>query len=413
MLATETFPAERKYKALRFFRRENFPTEEALQKYHRDPIGFALALAELNKEVFEATNHWNRNAIKTFVSQLRVQRRARDILGEDAYVHETWFEGLSLLQISRFLRAAMIERFNYRDEIINIGSRGRVADEFERLFRNFCNNVNFFCQYAGSEVDTLALPRETINNLRKFAADRRQELAPLLEVNARLSKELTSYKRINAALQTRHTIEKLVFELPDTVEYNFPGSGPKWQALWNQIWADASENTNNPFHNLWNHATGDYARNNIRDKGRTLFADMSGEIHGYDGRHGNEPRQGIAFDYEHFDASARKVATTLHGHLTIDQSTGEVDWTQAICKYPIKWPTADDLALTKRQRLEARVTDLDQRLQDAKEKLNEHLAEIWGGEHVHAARRENILAIEAAQNNEESFGIEDLFGPEG
>ena len=34
---------------------------------------------------------------------------------------------------------------------------------------------------------------------------------------------------------------------------------------------------------------------NIRDKGRNLFADMSGEIHGYDQRRRN------TFDYEHFD----------------------------------------------------------------------------------------------------------------
>jgi hypothetical protein len=412
MHENDYFPAEIKYEALCLFSQKEFLIEKALQEYHPDPIGFALALAELNKEMFEAAHHWIPTRLKTFVDQLRVQRRARDVLGEDGYLYNTWFESLSLLQIFRFLRAGLIELLNYRFERIHYGSRKReIEDAWECRFRHFCNNVNLFCQYAGSEVDTLALPRETINNLRKFAADRRQELAPLLEVNARLNKELTSYKRINAALQTRHTIEKLVFQLPDTPEYDFPGSGPKWKALWDQIWADASGIANNPFHNLWNQATGDYARNNIRDKGRTLFADMSGEIHGYDGRRGNEPRQGIDFDYEHFDASARKVATTLHGHLSIDQSTGEVDWTQAIRRYPIQWPTADDLSLSKRLRLEARVMDLDQRLQDAKEKLNEHLEEILGGGHVQAARRENIEANQAVQNNE-SFGIGDLFGSE-
>lgn len=101
----------------------------------------------------------------------------------------------------------------------------KSLNAWEKQFDNFVRNAPL---------------RETIKNLRKFASDRRQELAPLLEVNARLNKELISYKRINAALQTRHTIEKPTFELPDTEQYDFPGSGPKWRVLWNQIWENAS-----------------------------------------------------------------------------------------------------------------------------------------------------------------------------
>ncbi|KAF2032482.1 hypothetical protein EK21DRAFT_87080 [Setomelanomma holmii] len=77
---------------------------------------------------------------------------------------------------------------------------------------------------------------------------------------------------------------------------------------------------------------------------------------------------------------------------------------------PNKWPAADDLALAKRDRLKLRVVDTERRLQDAKEKLYAHLAEIWGRGDVHAARRENRLANEAAQNDEEDLGIGDMFG---
>lgn len=254
-------------------------------------------------------------------------------MGREAYEYGAeivW--GLSLLQTLRYWRFTPIELLNTR--IVWYNSQLGLEDDlalngWEKQFENFCDNVVVFYQHTGSEVDELALPRETINNLRKFASNRRQELAPLLEENARLHRDLTSYKRINAALQTRHTIEKLVFELPNTTPYNVRGSGRKWQALWNKIWTDASQNVNNPFHNLWTQSGGNYARDNIRDKGQDLFADMSGEIHGY------EQKQGKVLDYEHFDASARKVAQILHDKPVIDQNTGDVDWANEVLKYPV------------------------------------------------------------------------------
>ena len=401
---------------------KEFPVENALQEYHLEPIAYALALAELNTEVLKATRKRNPRAVEKFMQKLSSERQYRDVLGDSNYGSDADIDGLTLLQIFQYLKAAFsktLDRSNamsFEEEALDpdrvTARRGDIElNRWEEQLQNFFTNINFFCQHTGSEVDDLALPRETINNLRKFASDRRQELAPLLEVNAHLIKELTSYKRINAALQTRHTIEKLTFELPETAQYDLTGSGPKWQVLWTYIWADASQNMNNPFHDLWTQSKGEYARDNIRDKGRNLFADMSGEIHGYDQRRRN------TFDYEHFDASARKVAKVLHDNPIVDQKTGDVDWTQEIRKYPIAWPAADNLALTLLQRLEGRVASLQRRLKAAEEERDQEIehqaeiqAEVHAGETVHHKREADREANDDAQDAELSLNA--FFGAE-
>jgi hypothetical protein len=331
---------------------------------------------------------------------------------------------LTFLQVLRFLGTEILTKVNprmARTRQVTLAERQRDCElklrrrqtrsqiAWETQFWNFARNIVSFCQYAGSEVDDLAPPGDAINNLRKFASDRRQELAPLLEVNARLNKELTSYKRINAALQTRHTIEKLVFELPDTAQYDHEGSGPKWLILWDQIWADARENENNPFHDLWTQATGQYARDNIRDKGRALFADMSGEIHGYEQR---PPRN--AFDYEHFDISARKIAMRLHENLIVDNNTGDVKWDREIRKYPVAWPDEDNLELTTLERLNGKVTSLQRRLDTATAERDRVQAEIDAGAAMNQQRQRDVEAKATAQDAEGAYeGLGDMFGDGG
>lgn len=263
----------------------------------------------------------------------------------------------------------------------------------------FRMNVNLLCHHAGSEVDELDMPRKTINNLRKFASNRNQALAPLLEENAKLNKELASYKRINAALQIRRTIEKLVSELPETPEFDMDGSGPKWQKLWAVIWADAGTNLSNPFHKLWTDAKGQYARNDYQLKGRALFGDMSNEIHGYDRRD---------FDYEHFDPSTRGIANVLRPE-TVDDRTGEVDWKREIRKYPVTWPASDNLALSKVSRLTKKLEEANLRveqtkkdLQDAKDEEEVHRKE---GAKRKSEREADRLANEAQDSNIDYGGL--------
>jgi len=142
-----------------------------------------------------------------------------------------------------------------------------------------------------------------------------------------LNKELATYKRINAALQIRRTIEKLVFELPDTARYEASGSGPRWKTLWKDTWKDAATNPRNPFHELWKSATGQYAKREYETKGADLFREMSGEIHGYDKRD---------FDYEHFDTFTRGIANVLRPK-SVNQNTGEVNWKSEVNKYKVFW----------------------------------------------------------------------------
>ena len=423
MKANVPLSVERKYKtrfeSISFFRHKptTFPVERALKEYHGEPIAYALALAELNTEVIKATRRQNEHVFINYINTLSSKRRDRDILGNEDYK-----VGLTIPQILRYWKIQCSKLLNSRfgtdffgERTYLVNASGQVPDKaffaWKQQLDNFVANVNFFCQHTGSEVDDLAPSRETINNLRKFASDRRQELAPLLKVNADLAKESMSYKRINAALQTRHTIEKLTFELPDTAQYDHSGSGPKWQVLWDQIWADASGNANNPFHNLWTQSTGQYARDNIREKGRNLFADMSGEIHGYEQR----PRN--TFDYEHFDVSTRKVAMILHEGPIVDQRTGDVAWAQEIRKYPIAWPNANNLALTLLERLKGRVASLQRRLDMAVEEQNEeinHQAKMQAakeaGEEIRQQRRRDREANDVAQDDsEEDAGMGDLF----
>lgn len=393
---------------------EAFLIERALQEYHREPIAYALALAELNTEVFKATRERNPHAVTSYIRKSSLARRSRDVVGNGS---DDLLVGLSLLQIFRYGKT-IFSKILSSELSFSIETEAPKAPDneslnaWEKRFKYFVENINLFCQHTGSEVDDLAWPQETINNLRKFTSDRRQELAPLLEVNARLNKELISYKRINAALQTRHTIEKLTSALPDTAQYDFPGSGPKWQVLWNQIWADAGQNVDNPFHSLWDQSTGEYARNNIRDKGRNLFADMSGEIHGYDQRRRNTLDY-EHFDYEHFDVSARKVAMILHEKPIVVQKTGDVDWAQEIRKYPIAWPDANNLALTLLQRLEGEVVNLQRRLDVAKENVAKEERNREGDHEKLGQRTKDREANDNAQDNsEEDAGLNTLFDDE-
>jgi hypothetical protein len=92
----------------------------------------------------------------------------------------------------------------------------------------FRTNIMSLCDSVGSQVDKLATIQEITWRLRKYASEGKLALSPLFQRNAELEAELAKYKRINASLQTRHTIENLVANLPD----DFPkaaGTGGNWK----------------------------------------------------------------------------------------------------------------------------------------------------------------------------------------
>lgn len=97
--------------------------------------------------------------------------------------------------------------------------------------QKFRKNVNSLCQHVGSEVDELATPKESVYRLRKYASEGKQRMSPLFRENAFLREKLASYKCINAALQTRHSMERLVAQLPQSY-CGGHATTPKWKKLW-------------------------------------------------------------------------------------------------------------------------------------------------------------------------------------
>ena len=127
---------------------------------------------------------------------------------------------------------------------------------------------------------------------------------------------------------------------------------------------------------------------------------MSGEIHGYD------QGQTDKLDYEHFDASARKIAKVLHDEPEINPRTGVVAWNEEIRKYPVAWPDEDNMALSKLDRLRSRVENLEQQLQKAKENRDEEEVK----EKEDEKKRKERAANNAAQNDSDSdIGSSTLF----
>ena len=131
---------------------------------------------------------------------------------------------------------------------------------------------------------------------------------------------------------------------------------------------------------------------------------MSGEINGYD------QGQTDKLDYEHFDASARKIAKILHDRPRIDQSNGDVAWNEEIRKYPVAWPNDDNLPRNKLQRLKSRVENLEQQLQKAKENFDEEEVKEKNGKEEGEEKRKERAANNAAQNDSDSdIGSSNLF----
>ena len=220
--------------------------DKALQEYHCGPIAYALGLAEVSVELCDVVRQRDNTRYEKLVILESFQRQRRDLIeeGDAGYLTET-FKLVTPFQYFRYhtrrlpnqgiintnqrandarLRSRLrsylhlaTQNIELDTESSEVRDRGSpVSVDWMSELTRFRKNLNCLCRYAGSEVDELAMPRETINNLRKFASDRKQELAPLFEENARLNSELASYKRINTALQIRRTIEKLTFELPET-----------------------------------------------------------------------------------------------------------------------------------------------------------------------------------------------------
>ena len=106
----QPLPAEDKYKtqfeSISFFRRcsrQSFPIGKALQDYHREPIAYALALAQLNTQVFNATRKHDAKVVASFIYILARDRRDRDMVSLEDY--DSGSAGLKFSHILRYWKS--------------------------------------------------------------------------------------------------------------------------------------------------------------------------------------------------------------------------------------------------------------------------------------------------------------------
>ena len=192
------------------------------------------------------------------------------------------------------------------------------------------------------------------------ASNSQYDLETLLKDNTQLRQdlgELEALRRINVALQARHTIEKLVLLIPDTIKEKIvgevpgndnkgkakqsttsdvqkatkylKGSGSKWEYFWLEIWKDAKTNEESPFYEARReaaktiHGLEDFDRH-----GRNLFKQLSEDIHNY-GVKEDKP------NYKHLNEYDRKILEALWP--TMRLRDGETDWAAERDKYPKPW----------------------------------------------------------------------------
>jgi hypothetical protein len=341
-----------RFSTLATFRKEGFLLDVAVQEYHLAPIAYALALAEIAKELCEVTRQNDPAEYRSLLASDRLNRQKRNVMGDDIEstfilitLRELLMPGQAVrirgkpTKICRYLVTLVDQKLR---NFLGIGGAAEAGREpgaerrretitepsyWIKELQNFRKNVNNLCQHIGSEVDELATPEETIYNLRRYTSEGKLLMSPLYEEIDRLRYQLESYKRIRAALHIRRTIEKLVHEIPVKGRYKTKSPSQKWNLLWKDICASVNKNDKNPFYKLFQEAKT-LELKDIERRGKNLYADMSAEIHGYDKRD---------FDYEHFDSATRAITRVLRPKLEpVDEDNKDVVWKEEIKKYPFR-----------------------------------------------------------------------------
>jgi hypothetical protein len=141
---------------------------------------------------------------------------------------------------------------------------------------------------------------------------------------AELEAKLAGYNLINAALQIRHTIEKLCHHLPlhEPRWANIKaraGTLGLWDKLWEEIWANAASNPQNPIYPIRKKARGEHEKKNFMEKGRRLYTDMSSLIHGWDRR---------GWEWGYFDQQTEVLVEALRPQ--VKDGEDSVDWDEEL-----------------------------------------------------------------------------------
>jgi hypothetical protein len=227
---------------------------EAIQQYHSDPVAYALRLAEVTDEICEIVHQSDPAGYRAWVARERYKRQKRDFAGGDIEgkvifmtLRELFLPGqavqanLLFRELGRFVFQKVLRLFGFKGvvqwgtdpQVQILTGAPREESPWIKELENFRKNIISFCEHTGSEVDKLATPKEIIWRLRKYSSEGKLMLSPLYLENAQLGEKLANLKRINAALQTRHTLERLVAQMPEG-----GGTTLKWKKLWENIWRD-------------------------------------------------------------------------------------------------------------------------------------------------------------------------------
>lgn len=299
---------------------DGYGLEQALLDYYTDPITYSLGMADIAAELHSLVKEKQPRALLRLSRSEQARRKMRDMRN---HLHSLGsLEYVSIRQIGfiEFMRRyTEVRHVDNSNNFYNLASWNNVNNDRDLISQwgDFRANVNMLCRHVGVDVDELDQPQKTISQLRQLASDSRRILRPLFEENARLRKDLDAFKRINSALQARHTIEKLTMNIPaqpaNRSGQPLKGSGDRWQYIWPLIWQEAETDPNSPFFHLRQEAKNRWDMREYLKHGGGLFSEMSSEIHRFE--IGND-------DYEHFNPVVRDILKALRPI----QSNGEVDW---------------------------------------------------------------------------------------
>lgn len=170
------------------------------------------------------------------------------------------------------------------------------------------------------------LPKRLISDLFKYSSHRNQSMSPLMKEIANLNKQLSEYKRASALMQVRRTIGRLVLELPKSF-CDDPSPSVRWPKLWNHIWDNAKNDSENPLYETWHRGTGEKTRQDVQNIGFRLYKDMSSEIHNY--------KEFRPEAFQCFDGLTRDLANNFSPRY-FNRINNSANWKREIRRYYIE-----------------------------------------------------------------------------
>ncbi|KAL3418799.1 hypothetical protein PVAG01_09020 [Phlyctema vagabunda] len=291
---------------------DDFPLAQALREYLSDPICYSNALGMVARRIEEIMLN-STEYLRTKYSRAKADRQLISFAVRSSIPE---VESLAMICI-------LLKNLLRREPKENPESDIWFAD-----WQLFNKNLVRFCKRVGSDALEDDDPFVLIKNLSEYSLNG-GNMKYLLQEFYNQSAKIGHLNSMNAVLQTRHTIEKLVAQLPDTPHYRSTGAGPKWRILWDDTWKAAKEGQeSNIFSAMYDRAKSRSYDEKSRDKrGKALFATMSEAIHDF---------RGLDIDYQNFDPATKDIVMALTPlPMNVNKDTGYVNWSKEILRYKV------------------------------------------------------------------------------